>query len=152
MPSPCTDDASASQELMTYQLGSTLFVLATTGVLSLGQAWALRAGSGRALRHGLVWLAACLTMLAIASVMFDVQRAPPQSRRGAMESIFVLAGGLALLALAAGARWGTAAAKRAPDLRHAARALMGIHVVVVFLGGAVGMAVLVFSLLARAHW
>jgi hypothetical protein len=91
-------------------------------------------------------------MLAITSVMLDVQRAPPQSRREAMESIFVLAGVVALIALAAGARWGTAKARRAADLRHAAAALMGIHGVVMFVGGAVGMVVLVFWLLARAHW
>ena len=96
---------------MTYKIGSTLFIIVTTGVLSLGQAWALRAGNGRALRLFLVWIAACLTMLAITAAILDLGHAPPEGRRGAIESILVLAGCLALLALAAGAHWGAARAR-----------------------------------------
>ena len=131
---------------MNEKFGTALFIVASTFALSVGQAWALRAPAGRLGRHLLAWVAATLTMTAVASLIYDVANAPDYSRARGLGMILLVAGGLALLSLAIASRWG-AEARKAPDLRQAALTLAGVHTVVVMVGGAIGVAVLLFLML-----
>jgi hypothetical protein len=131
---------------MNGKFGTGLFILVSTAVLSYGQAWALRARAGRLARHLIIWGLATFTMTGVASLILDVQHAPDSSRSRGLASILLVAGGLALVALVVGSRWGEEA-RRAPDQRSAALTLAGVHSAVVIGGGAVGVAVLLFLLL-----
>ena len=137
---------------MTYEVGSALFVLGTTAVLSTGQAWALRASGGRRARHGLVWLAATLTMSFIASAMLELPRAPEPGRQAAALAIFIMAGIVAAVALWIGSRLAGPASRQASDLRSAVLVLIGIHAGIVIAGGGLGLGILIVGLLAEAKW
>jgi hypothetical protein len=98
---------------MPSKLGEGLFLVVSTGVLSVGQAWALRRAPPRAARYAVAWGASALVMTAIAGAIFDLATVPPATRRAAILFFLALAGVLAAVALWAGARWGAARAEAA---------------------------------------
>jgi hypothetical protein len=133
------------------EVGISLFLALSAGVLSVSQAWVLGHVMDRWPRYLVAWLGSSVVLAWAGGMVLDVGSGQASVHREMRVALHALALVIAAAALWSGAYWGGARAAQAEDFLGRARAVAGPHFAVVFVGSAAALLVLIVIGLSHIH-
>jgi hypothetical protein len=130
---------------------ATIFIVASTVALSLGQAWAVGGPSRRA-RHLLVWAAGFALMVWLGMRVLGLRWSDPIMVEGPLRrSLVTVSGVLAAVSLGAASAWGRYRSVETASFSRRALTLSAAHIAAVMIGGALAYVLIAIIWISLIH-